>query len=289
MALNFRYSEVSRAARAVGERYLEVTRGYEDLVVPRGLGVMPLAVLGMVARARQLLRAAYGVADTGDALAADVLLRTVTESVLTLAWLDHDPELGALVWTLDEVRTRLEHHEEVAKEERRDRARARRRGEAVEPLPSGRSLGLMPRARVRELRQIRVIAIEQVEGLARLSRRRQRLRISDIERMPGFRARARVADMPWVYSLAYRYASNAAAHPTGLAVEQFLELQGDSIVVLASARGGSPEPYYVGAQLMSALLELAGRHVDQTELEPKLNELRIELDRLRAIVVEDLP
>lgn len=50
--INFRYSPISRMAREASEPLLELTRGYENLVVPRGLGVAPLAVLGIVARAR---------------------------------------------------------------------------------------------------------------------------------------------------------------------------------------------------------------------------------------------
>jgi hypothetical protein len=50
--LSVRYSSTSRESRAAGERLLELTRGYDDLVVPAGPGVTTLAVLGMVGRAR---------------------------------------------------------------------------------------------------------------------------------------------------------------------------------------------------------------------------------------------
>jgi hypothetical protein len=284
MPINFRYSEISRDARAAGDRLLFLTRGYEDLVVPRGIGVTRLAVLGMVARARNLLRSTYSVADTGDALAAAVLVRTLTESVLTLGWLDHDPELGELIWTLDEIRTRLEHHKEVASEERRERARARRRGESVDPLPPGESLGLLTRTTVRDLHQVQAVARAKITGLSDLESRKHRLRVTKVQRMPSFAARAKVVQMPWVYSLVYRFDSNAAAHPTALALEQFLEISGDNVVIRSSPRGDRPDPYYVAAQLMMALIELAGRHVDQTELDSQLQDVKQELERLRLIV-----
>src|SRR5437899_11969847 len=105
--LNFRYSEHSRAARECGKRLLELTRPYDDLVVERGLGPFPLAVLALVARARHLLRSANAAADRGDPLGAAILTRSLTESVLLLGWLNKDPEVGAAVWMLDDIRLTL--------------------------------------------------------------------------------------------------------------------------------------------------------------------------------------
>jgi Family of unknown function (DUF5677) len=112
-------------------------------------------VLALVARARHLLKRAYELADSGDATAAAILMRGITESVFTLAWLNEDPELAEIVWMLDEIRNRLLQHEEVAKAERRQRRRARRRGERVRTLAPGESLGRLTRAQVRELRRLR--------------------------------------------------------------------------------------------------------------------------------------
>jgi hypothetical protein len=283
MPINLRYSDISHDARAAGERLLALTRGYENLIVPRGLGVAPLAVLGIVARARRLLRVAHTLADTGDAGAAALPIRAITESVLTLGWFDKDPELAELVWMLDELRTRLSHHKEVADEERRQRRRARRRGESVDALAAGASLGLLTRANVRKFRQRERDVRERIERLPRLARRRKRLFVTRISRMPSFADRAKVAGMPWVYSFAYRFDSNAAAHPTPLTIEQFLEERSEGILIRSSPSARRPEPYYVAAQLMSVLLELAGRHVDQTELEPGLADVRAELERLRLL------
>ena len=154
MPINFRYSAISRDARAVGVQLLELTRGYENLLVAPGVGVATLAVLTLVARARNLLRVTHYLADTGDGAAAALPVRAITESVLTLGWFKQDPELAEAVWMLDEIRTRLSHHDEVAREERRQRARARRAGEPVERLAPGQSLGLLSRAKVHEYRKL---------------------------------------------------------------------------------------------------------------------------------------
>src|SRR5688572_16842220 len=103
----FRYSSASVSGRRCGRELLELTRGYENLIVPRGLGPTELAVLALVARARHLLKRAYDLGDAGDATSASILMRGITESVFTLAWLNKDSELGGIVWMLDEIRTRL--------------------------------------------------------------------------------------------------------------------------------------------------------------------------------------
>jgi hypothetical protein len=211
----------------------------------------------------------------------------MTESVLTLGWFTRDPELAEGVWMLDELRTRLSHHKEVADEERRQRARARRSGETPEPIPVGRSLGLLTRAKVGEYRRIQREQRERVEALPRLMRRKKRLRVDRISKMPSFADRAKVAEMPWVYSLAYRFDSNSAAHPTPLTIGQFLEDRPEGILIRSSAGGPRPDPYYVAAQIMWALLEIASQHVDHSELEPGLAgglaEVGAELDRLRRL------
>lgn len=71
--------------------------------------------------------------------------------MFTVAWVNKDPELAGIVWMLDEIRTRLNQHHEVARLERNARRRARRRGEVVAPLPAGQSHGLLTRASVRDL------------------------------------------------------------------------------------------------------------------------------------------
>jgi hypothetical protein len=102
-------------------------------------------------------------------------------------------------------------------------------------------------------------------------------------RPASFAKRAKVAGMPWAYSLAYRFDSNAAAHPTPLAVGRFLEEQSGGIEIRSSAGGSFPDPYYVAARLLAALLELVGERVDQSEvIRPGLDEVVSRLNEIAA-------
>jgi hypothetical protein len=92
---------------------------------------------------------------TKSSAPSSVCMRSITESVFTLAWVNQDPELAGIVWMLDEIRTRLNQHKEVARLERNARRRARRRGEALPALAPGRSLGPLTRANVRALTRLR--------------------------------------------------------------------------------------------------------------------------------------
>src|SRR5207253_3711103 len=91
----------------------------------------------------------------------------------------------------------------------------------------GPSLDLLTRAKVREFRQRKHEVRRRLRRLPRVARRKNSLRVERIAKMPSFADRAKVAGMPWVYSFGYRFDSNAAAHPTPLTIEQFLEERPD--------------------------------------------------------------
>lgn len=273
----FNYSIASADGRQCGLDLLELTRGYEELDVPHGLGTTNLAVLALVARARHLLTRAYDVADGGDATSAAILMRGITESVFTLAWLNRDPELAGIVWMLDEIRSRLSQHDEVSAAERRQRRRARRRGEAVRALAAGQSLGLLTRASVRDLRRLREQVRRRAQRLPRYKSRLEKLKVKQLTRMPTFQARAEVGGASDIYSLTYRFDSNSAAHPNPLALEQFLEERPDGVRIRATPKGARPDPYVIGAVLLMALVELAGEQVDHTELASGLAQLSARL------------
>jgi hypothetical protein len=210
---------------------------------------------------------------------AAIIVRALNESLLTLAWLDPDPELAELVWMLDEIRTRLSHHKEVAAEERRQRARARRRREPVRALAPGEILGLFDRASLRRFKQHEADTRARIDALPRKARRLKKLQVKRVSEMPSFKARAAVAGMPWAYSLAYRFDSNAAAHPSPLAVERFLEAQGDRVRILPTPEGTVADPYYVAARLFSVIVQVAGRSVDHTAFEDDVEAIVLELDQ----------
>jgi hypothetical protein len=95
----------------------------------------------------------FTTADVGDVLGSALASRAINESVLTLGWLSKDPELAELVWVLDEIRSRLSHHRGAQAEERRQRRRAKRKGEKVPRVPPGMSLGILDRKTVRYLKK----------------------------------------------------------------------------------------------------------------------------------------
>jgi len=276
----FRYSAASVDARRLGLELLEATRGYENLVVPRGIGPTDTAVLAVVARARHLLQRAIAVADASDDFGAALLMRGITESVLTLAWVNKDPELAGIVWMLDEIRTRLNQHKEVARLERNARRRARRRGETVTPLLPGQSHGLLTRASVRALKRTREETRARAQRLPRNRARLKRLKVDQLTRMPPFDARAEVGGVEMIYSLTYRFDSNSVAHPSPLSLEQFLEPRNGDILIRATPRGPRPDPYAVGSALFLAVVELAGDRVDHAALAAEIDRISEELHAL---------
>jgi hypothetical protein len=250
------------------------------MLVPAGLGPSTLGSLALSARGRHLLKGAFERADDGDTILAAMAVRAMAETALTLAWLNVDPELAELVWSLDEVRTRLSQHREVAALERKERRRARRRGDHVPPLAPGGSLGILTRTSVRNLRRLERETQGRVKALPRRARRLARLKVSNNLRVPPLRQRASVAKADMLYSLSYRFDSNFATHPTSLAAEQFLERHGEDILIRATPHGPAVDPYAAGAILLLALIDLAGERVDQTALAPELDVIRATVNGL---------
>jgi hypothetical protein len=276
----YRYSAASTGGRRCGLDLLELTRGYEQLVVRRGLGPTTLAVLALVARARHLLRQAYALADAGDPTSAAILMRGITESVLTLAWLNKDSELAGLVWMLDEIRSRLNQHKEVARLARNERRRVQRQGGAVVPLAPGQSHGVLTRESVRSLGQLQEQTRAAARGLPRYAKRLEKLKVKQVARMPSFALRAEVGGAAMIYSLTYRFDSDSAAHPSPLALDQFLETRNGGVLVRATPKGPRPDPYATGAVLLIAVVDLAGERVDHGSLEAGLAQIR---ERLQAL------
>jgi hypothetical protein len=132
----------------------------------------------------------------------------------------------------------------------------------------------LTRAQVRQLRRLREQQRARIRRLPRYRQRLKRLRVKQVTRMPPFQDRAAVGAGEDIYSLTYRFDSNAAAHPNPLALEQFLEPRPEGIAVLATPKGPRPDPYAVGAILLGAVVDLAGQRADQRELEPEFLAIR---------------
>jgi hypothetical protein len=124
-----------------------------------------------------------------------------------------DPALASGVWMLDEIRTRLSQHKQIARLERNQRRRARRRGEVVAPLEPGASLGLLTRAKVRSLHQQQERARAVAQGAPDYEARLKRLQVDRLSHMPSFAKRAAVGGVEMLYALTYRYVRSPGGSP----------------------------------------------------------------------------
>jgi hypothetical protein len=212
-----------------------------------------------------------------------ILMRGITESVFTISWLNKDPYLATSVWWLDEIRSRLHQHREVARLERNARRRAQRRGDPVPPLTAGQSLGLLRRENVRRLQRLRKQTLEIVNAAPRRRERLKALKVDRVEHMPTFAKRASVAGVEMIYALSYRFDSNSAAHPNPLALEQFVSDAPEGGILINEAPSDlRPDPYVTGAWLLLALVDLAGERIDHTDLAPGLARITARLQALRT-------
>src|SRR2546425_5517973 len=87
-------------ARGCGLRLLELSGIYERGVVRYEAGHETLAIAGLVARQRRLLRAAYLLADSDQRLEASIMLRAMLEFLIRQKWLEADPRLHYVLWVI---------------------------------------------------------------------------------------------------------------------------------------------------------------------------------------------
>jgi hypothetical protein len=273
-----RYTATSDEARALGLELLRLSAIYDGPTLPHGYGAERMAVVAAVVRARRLMISATALADRGDALEAALLTRSILEIAFTLGWLKKDPELGVLIWMLDEERSTLSQHEQYSKEERKRRRAARRAGEHVPAVAASKTIGLLDRSTLYHRRKSERELDARIRALPRLKRRLRRLRPQTykpgrpvktklINRLPGFDERAAVAGLFDLYALIYRFESRAAVHPNLLSVEQFLEAREEGVVVHAEPQRRRLDPYAIGAAVLGLVLEFASEQLDDFDLQ----------------------
>ncbi len=265
--LIFRYSDDSREGRELAVALIEATRGFDGFTLRRDAPTLEIAAAAIVVRARHVLSAALRAADLGDAYMAASMLRSLTESLFTLRWLQLDPELTVPVWRMDELSTRLTMHAEVRRVESLARRRARARGEAVDVLAPGGTLGPLDRSAVRRFKAAKSQLAAEANGLPRLAARKKRLRIESNLRLPSIRNRAQAAPkgdlrLGDIYSFAYRFDSNATTHVGIMSLQRFLEEDGASVRLRSTPCGSFPDPYVVGSRLMLELVAVAANTID---------------------------
>jgi hypothetical protein len=89
--------------------------------------------------------------------------------------------------------------------------------------------------------------------------------------------RAKAARLGHIYSLGYRFDSQSAAHPTGLAIEQYLEPVPAGVKILDVPTGTRADPYLTGAALVLIALKTASKIIHHSGIDPHLDEIVTEI------------
>jgi hypothetical protein len=281
------YTDASAAAREIGLGLLSASQSYEGF---QASSRDDLAIAGLVARARRLLRSAYRLADAGEGLEAAVLLRSITEYCFTLLWLAKDRELNVTRWLHDGLARILRQDKELRGIERR----RRRELGMPEAVAADEPLGLLlPEMRqrmigARDALRLELLGIDDLD--ARLeSPQEAEMRAPEVRArsVPSFRAQAKLTGLGDVYALSYTFDSFAIAHPNSMAAEQLLELARDSSAgaVAREPTRTLPDPYAVGAALLVLCLDTAGEQIPALKIDG-LPELLEHLRELKPFQVE---
>jgi len=235
-------------ARECGLRLIEISGIYEDGVVGYGAPHATLAIAGLVARQRRLLKAAYQLADGGNRLEASILQRSMLEFLIVQKWLALDSQTHFLLWAADDLRARL----------RIDR-------EMREQVPEARREAIL-RPEVGERYEE---SLEQME--AQLEQAREELGVERVPPLPSLREMADAVDLGATYSLAYRFDSQSAAHPSPLAIEQLMqdrpELGGIGLLAEPPPERGRADPYAVCAVILREALSGAAALIPELRLD----------------------
>jgi hypothetical protein len=200
------------------------------------------AIIGLVARQRRFLRAAYALADAGQVLEAIGPLRSMLEFLICQRWLAHDPDRNWKLWMTDDHAAR-------------DLWRKRLRQHAP-ALHDAAVEALTPEQRT----ESEAVAAGRMQLAAELG-----------DRQPDDRRkleqRAAQVGLSFVYDLLYRYESNAATHPSMLATELLMERHPKGLLLRSepTAQFVAPPVYLHGAWLLYEALKESG------ELTPALS------------------
>lgn len=248
-------------ARECGLRLLEISSTYERRVVAPEAGPATLAIVGLVARQRRFLRAAYLLADADQRLEAAILLRAMLEFLIRQFWLQTNPELNHVLWAIDDLRARLRIDRELREQAAADHE------EALEVMQSE-----MRGQYERSLQEMR----DQLEAL------RLRLGLEQAPSYPNLREQAEAVGLGFSYTLAYRFDSLSAAHPSAMAVEQLLEQHPEGVRVRPDPppERGYADPYGVGAFILRDALSHAAEQIPELQLEG-FDEVAAHLEQAR--------
>jgi Family of unknown function (DUF5677) len=234
-------------ARAAGLDLSETSRQFGKTLVHSDAGYATMALIGMVARSRGFLRAAYALADDGYELEAMLQVRALNEYAITIRWLIEDADYHARLLAIDDLKKRIAIDDEV------------------KALPKGVPI-LTPESRARDDAKL-------AELTAACGDRPTRL--------PSLFNRAKDAKMSWFYSLAYRADSQAAAHPTIWALEQFTSVapDGRGLIVHDAVAPGRPitSPYNAAVVPFVVILTTFAELAEDEALVERVNQIAARL------------
>ncbi len=159
-----------------------------------------------------------------------------------------NPELNYVLWAIADLRARLRIDREL-----REQA-ADEHEEALEVM--------QPAIRAQYERSLEEMR-DQLEAL------RQRLELDEAPRYPNLREQAEAVGLGFSYSLAYRFNSLSAAHPSAMAVEQLPEQHPEGVRVRPDPppESGYADPYGVGAFILRDALSHAAEQIPELRLE----------------------
>jgi hypothetical protein len=250
-------------ARECGFRLLELSGIYERGVVRYEAGHETLAIAGFVARQRRLLRAAYLLADADQRLEAAIMLRAMLEFLIRQRWLTLNPGLHYTLWVIDNLKARLRVDREVREQ---DRAAHEAAIEVMQPEIRDEYEG--------ELERMRDQLVQLQEHLG----------LEEPPPYPRLREQAIAVELGFSYSLAYRFDSQSAAHPSAMAIEQPFQdrpnLGGIQLLPDPPPGRAYADPYVVGAVILRDALASAGALIPELQV-AGLDEVEARLDEIR--------
>jgi Family of unknown function (DUF5677) len=216
-----------RPMQTLGLDLLDASGGYEGLVVNGGAETA--AIAGLVARQRRLMRSVYRLADAGDQLEAQILVRSQVEFLIVQKWLQLDPELYFPLWFVEDVRARFAMRTDVL---------------------NAHGVDVLEPETIEKYEEVRE---DKRAELARICSDRA----IEVPRYPSLIEQAQAVGEAGTYALTYRYDSQTAVHPQALAIEQLLDLVPEGLVIRGEPHGAAVDTYAVSAVALLVALRSA--------------------------------
>jgi uncharacterized protein DUF5677 len=194
-------------AKELGLKLLDASRIYENYLIPRyadrekqeRFPPYRRAIIGLAARQRRFLRAAYALADAGLMLEAVGPLRSMLEYLICQNWLAADPDRNWKVWMKDD------HSARDVWRQRSQKNMPKLYDAAVDTLTP------------EQLKEAEAVAA----GRARLETEYGAKLPTDAHK--NVELRAAQVSMTLLYDSLYRYMSNVGVHPSLLATDLLME------------------------------------------------------------------